>query len=153
MADDGSAQGDTWPLPKFHFSVDLGDIGTDLPFQEVTGLDAEAQVIEYRAGNSKAYSTIKMPGIIKYGNVTLKKGVFAKNNKIWDWFNQRKMNLIKRQSVIIKLMDEDKTPTMTWTLTNAWPTKIVSTDLKSDGNEVAVESVELAHEGVKIENK
>ncbi|MGA2043978.1 MAG: phage tail protein [Roseiarcus sp.] len=153
MADDGSAQGSTWPLPKFYFSVDIADVGTNLPFQEVTGLDAEAQVIEYRAGNSKAFSTIKMPGIVKSGNVTLKKGVFVKDNKFWDWFNQRKMNLIKRSAITIKLLDQDANPTMTWTLTNAWPTKITSTDLKADGNEVAVETIEIAHEGVTIANK
>ncbi|MGD0720200.1 MAG: phage tail protein [Roseiarcus sp.] len=153
MADDGSAQGSTWPLPKFYFSVDIADVGTNLPFQEVTGLDTEAQVIEYRAGNSKAFSTIKMPGIVKSGNVTLKKGVFVKDNKFWDWYNQRKMNLIKRSAITIKLLDQDANPTMTWTLTNAWPTKITSTDLKADGNEVAVETIEIAHEGVTIANK
>lgn len=153
MADDGSAQGSTWPLPKFYFSVDIADVGTDLAFQEVTGLDAEAQIIEYRAGNSKAFSTIKMPGIVKSGNVTLKKGVFVKDNKFWNWFSERKLNLIKRRAITIKLLDQDANPTMTWTLTNAWPTKITSTDLKSDGNEVAVESIEIAHEGVTIANK
>jgi phage tail-like protein len=153
MPDDGSKQGGTWPLPKFYFSVDIADVGTNLAFQEVTGLDAEAQVIEYRAGNSKSFSTVKMPGIVKYGNVTLKKGVFVKDNKFWSWFAERKLNLIKRRSVTIKLMDQDGNPTMTWTLTNAWPTKITSTDLKSDGNEVAVESIEIAHEGVTIQNK
>ena len=153
MADDGSAQGSTWPLPKFYFSVDIADVGTNLPFQEVTGLDTEAQVIEYRAGNSKAFSTIKMPGIVKSGNVTLKKGVFVKDNKFWDWYNQRKMNLIKRSAITSKLLDQDANPTMTWTLTNAWPTKITSTDLKADGNEVAVETIEIAHEGVTIANK
>lgn len=153
MADDGSAQGSTWPLPKFYFSVDIADVGTDLAFQEVTGLDAEAQIIEYRAGNSKAFSTVKMPGIVKSGNVTLKKGVFVKDNKFWNWFSERKLNLIKRRAITIKLLDQDANPTMTWTLTNAWPTKITSTDLKSDGNEVAVESIEIAHEGVTIANK
>jgi len=153
MADDGSKQGSTWPLPKFYFSVDISDVGTNLAFQEVTGLDAEAQAIEYRAGNSSAFSTIKMPGIVKYGNVTLKKGVFVKDNKFWAWFNERKLNLIKRRTITIKLMDQDGKPTMTWTLTNAWPTKITSTDLKSDGNEVAVESIEIAHEGVTIANE
>ena len=152
MADDGSAQGNTWPLPKFYFSVDIDGVGTNLPFQEVSGLDAEAQVIEYRAGNSKSFSTIKMPGIVKSGNVTLKKGVFVKDNKFWDWFNQIKMNTIKRVPVTISLLDEAGKPTMVWTLANAWPAKITGTDMKSDGNEVAVESIEIAHEGLTIAN-
>lgn len=149
---DGSKQDNVWPLPKFHFTVDIKDVGTDLPFQEVTGLDTSAEVIEYRAGNSKNFSALKMPGIVKFGNVTLKKGVFAKDNKFWDWYASRKMNTQKRTTVTIKLLDENAAPTMSWVLANAWPTKITSTDLKSDGNDVAVESIEIAHEGVTIAN-
>ncbi len=148
----GESQDNVWPLPKFYFSVDITDVGDDLPFQEVSGLDTEAQPIEYRAGNNKVWSTIKMPGLVKSSNVTLKKGVFAKDNKFWDWYEQIKLNTIKRQTVTIKLLDEEGNPTMVWTLANAWPTKITGTDLKGDGNEVAVETLELAHEGVKIEN-
>ncbi len=148
----GEKQDNVWPLPKFYFSVDITDVGDDLPFQEVSGLDTESQPIEYRAGNSKVWSTIKMPGMVKTGNVTLKKGVFVKDNKFWDWYEQIKLNTIKRQTVTIKLLDEGGNPTMVWTLANAWPTKITGTDLKSDGNEVAVETLEIAHEGLKIEN-
>lgn len=152
MADDGSKQSATWPLPKFYFKVDIGD-QKDVPFQEVSGLDTETQPIEYRAGNSKEFSTVKMPGIKKTGNVTLKKGVFAKDNKFWDWYNQIKLNTIKRVTVTIQLCDEAGSPTMVWTLANAWPTKITGTDMKSDGNEVAVETLEVAHEGLTIANK
>ncbi len=148
----GDKQDNVWPLPKFYFSVDLGSGGGVVSFQEVSGLDVEAQIIEYRHGDNKVHSTIKMPGIKKYGNVTLKKGVFAKDNKFWDWLNKIKLNTIERTTVTIKLLDESGSETMTWTLSNAWPTKITSTDLKSDGNEVAVETIELAHEGVVIAN-
>ncbi|MGH9561712.1 MAG: phage tail protein [Terracidiphilus sp.] len=151
MADDGSKQGTTWPLPKFYFKVDIGD-QKDVPFQEISGLDTETQPIEYRAGNSKEFSTLKMPGIKKTGNVTLKKGVFAKDNKFWDWYNQIKLNTIKRVTVTIQLCDEAGSPTMVWTLANAWPTKITGTDMKSDGNEVAVETLEVAHEGLTVAN-
>lgn len=148
----GEAQENVWPLPKFYFSVDIPDVGNDLAFQEVSGLDTETNVPEYQAGNSKAFSIIKMPGLIKTGNVTLKKGVFSKDNKFWDWYNQIKMNTIKRQTVTIKLLDQEGSPTMIWVLKNAWPTKITGTDLKSNGNEVAVETIELAHEGIEIRN-
>jgi phage tail-like protein len=146
----GEAQNNVWPLPKFYFSVTIG--GTEYPFQEVSGLETETQAIEYRHGNSKQFSTIKMPGIAKVGNVTLKKGVFVKDNNFWTWYSAIKMNTIKRVVVVVKLLDESGKPTMTWTLQNAWPTKIQSTDLKSDGNEVAVESIEFAHEGLVISN-
>jgi phage tail-like protein len=151
MADDGSAQSTTvWPMPKFHFQVKWD--AEVLSFQEVSGLDIEAQPIEYRHGDSPEFSTIKMPGIKKSGNVTMKKGVFKLDNKFWDWFNQIKMNTIKRVPVTISLLEETGAPTMVWTLANAWPTKITGTDLKSDGNEVAIESIEIAHEGITIAN-
>ena len=148
----GEKENNIWPLPKFHFSVDISGVGDDLPFQEVSGLDTETQIIEYRAGNSKLYSTIKMPGIAKVGNVTLKKGVFVKDNKFFDWYSQIKMNTIKRIPITISLLDEGGAPTMVWTLSNAWPTKITGTDLKSDANEVAIETLEIAHEGITIAN-
>lgn len=152
MADDGSAQGAVWPLPKFYFKVNLGSQDNTASFQEVSGLDTESQIIEYRHGDSKTFSTIKMPGIVKVGNVTFKKGVFVKDNNFWKWYDAIKMNTIKRETVVIQLLDQTGAPTMTWTLTNAWPTKITGTDLKSDGNEVAVETLELAHEGLTIAN-
>ncbi len=152
MADDGSAQGAIWPLTKFYFKVNLGSQDSTASFQEVSGLDTETQVVEYRHGDSKTFSTIKMPGIAKFGNVTLKKGIFVKDNNFWKWYDAIKMNTIKRETVVIQLLDQTGAPTMTWTLTNAWPTKITGTDLKSDGNEVAVETLELAHEGLTIAN-
>lgn len=152
MADDGSAQSTTlWPLPKFYFEVKIG--GDVIPFQEVSGLELEAQVIEYRHGDSKSHSTIKMPGIKKSGNVTMKKGMLKSDSRLFTWFSEIKLNTIARKTVTISLLDESDAPAMVWTLTNAWPTKIVSTDLKSDGNEVAIETVEIAHEGIAIEAK
>jgi len=145
------AQDTNWPQPKFYFMVDWGST-SNIPFQEVSGLNIEAQTIEYRHGNSPVFSEIKMPGIIKNSNVTMKKGIFANDNNFRDWYNKIKMNTIERQNVVIRLLDEAGNPAMTWTLLNAWPTKISSTDLKSDGNEVAVESIEIMHEGLIISN-
>lgn len=151
MADDGSTQSTAvWPIPNFHFQVKWDT--EVMSFQELSGLDIEAQPIEYRHGDSPEFSTIKMPGIKKSGNVTMKKGVFKSDNKFWDWFNEIKMNTIKRKPVTISLLDEAGSPTMVWTLANAWPTKISGTNLKSDGNEVAIESIEIAHEGITIAN-
>lgn len=151
MADDGSAQTQAvWPLPKFHFQVKWDD--TELAFQEVSGLDIETEVIEYRAGNSPAFTKVKMPGMIKSGNITMKKGVFVKDNAIFDWFNEIKMNTITRKALTISLLDESQTPTMVWKVQNAFPTKVQGTDLKAEGNEVAVETIEIAHEGIVIEN-
>ena len=154
MPDDGSAQSTTvWPLPAFHFQVTIG--ATDAlkgAFSEVTGLNSETQVIEYRHGNSPVYSPIKMPGITKVGNVTLKRGIFKSDNSFWDWYKSIQQNTIKRQTVVISLLDEKNATTMQWTLMNAWPTKITGADMKSDGNEIAVHSVELAFERLSMSN-
>ncbi len=147
----GEKQDNVWPLPAFYFKVEIEDIG-EIAFKEVSGLDIEAQPIEYRHGNSPQFSTIKMPGIKKSSNVSLKKGVFKSDNKFFNWFNEIKLNTIKRRAVTISLLDEAGAPTMVWKLVNAWPTKITGVSLKSDGNEPAVEQVDLAHEGITIEN-
>jgi len=123
-----------------------------MSFQEVSGLDIQSEEIKYRAGDSPNFSVIKMPGMKKFGNVTMKKGVFKSDNKFWDWFNEIKMNVIKRKAITISLLDETGGVTMVWTLANAWPTKITSTDLKSEGNEVAIETIEIVHEGLTIAN-
>ncbi len=147
----GEKQDNNWPLPKFYFMVDWGST-TNIPFQEVSGLEIEAEPLEYRHGNSKVFSKINMPGMVKNNKISMKKGVFANDNTFWDWYNKIKMNTIERQNVVIKLLDEGGNPTMTWTLNNAWPTKISSTDLKSESNEVAIESIEIMHEGLTIAN-
>jgi phage tail-like protein len=150
--DDGGKQGSAWPMPKFRFEVDLGTDLKGIAFQEVSGMDVENQVIEYRNKNSPLFSAEKMPGITKYGNVTMKRGVFVNDNSFWKWHEEITMNTVKRRTVIIRLLDENNAVTMQWTLNNAWPTKITSTDLKSDGNEVAVDTLEIAHEQLIISN-
>lgn len=143
-----SAENTTWPLPKFYFSV-TGIPGNPV-FQEVTGLDSEAQIIEYRAGNSAIFAPIKMPGLQKVGNVTMKKGIFVTDSTLWTWFSSIAMNTITRSTVVVNLHAETGAPRMIWTLNNAWPTKLTGTDLKSDGNEVAVESIEIAYETLSV---
>ena len=151
MADDGSGQStSSWPLPKFRFEVSWGD--TVMHFQEVSGLDVASQPIEYRHGDSPQFSVTKMPGIRKYSDVTMKKGFFKGDFKFWDWFNEIKMDTSKRKPVTISLLDESGAPTMVWMLSNAWPSKVSGTDLKSTGDEVAVETIVISHEGLTIVN-
>lgn len=149
---DINADSAVWPMPKFRFEVDFGTKLGKVAFQEVSGLDVESQIIEYRKSSSPLFSIEKMPGIIKYGNVTLKRGVFVNDNAFWNWRNQISMNTIERINVVIKLLDENGAVTMQWELLNAWPTKITSTDLKSDGNEVAIDTIEIAHEALIVKN-
>jgi phage tail-like protein len=139
-----------YPLPVFHFSVDWG--GTQVTFSEVTGLNIEVQPIEYRDGNNPEYSPTKMPGMKKYGNLTMKRGVFASDNEYYAWVQEITLNKVARRDIIISLLNEAHKPVMTWKVINAWPTKLTSPDLKASANEVAIESIEVAHEGIHIEN-
>ena len=139
-----------YPLVKFHFQVEWG--GTSIGFTEVSGLDVETEIVEYRQGASPEYSKIKMPGMQKFGNITLKRGTFATDNEFFNWWNSVKLNKIERRDITISLLNEEHEPVVTWKVKNAWPTKIQSTDLKADGNEVAIESMEVVHEGLTIQN-
>ena len=126
------------------------DNGVTGSFQEVTGLETETKVIEYRHGDSNVFSPIKMPGLARVGNVTLRKGILVSDLGFWNWYNQIKMNTIKRATVVVNLLDQTGAPKYAWTLQVAWPTKITGTDLKSEGNEVAVEGLEIAFETMVI---
>src|SRR3954468_6310100 len=133
-----------YPRPAFHFQVTLGS--EKVEFSEVSGLTQEVQLIEYRNGASPDYSTVKMPGLHKYNNITLKKGVMDNDNKFFEWLNTVKLNTITRKDIVISLLNEEHKPVMTWSATQAWPVKVEGPSLKANGNEVAVESIELAHE-------
>ncbi|WP_175621596.1 phage tail protein [Chryseobacterium schmidteae] len=146
--DDESVLVSTGLMPKSRFEVDLGPKLTKITFQEVTGLDVENQIIEYRT----LFSAEKMPSITKNGNITMKRGTFVNDNTFGDWHQQVMMNTIKRRTILIKLLDEKDNVTMQWTLNNAFPSKITSTDLESDGNEVVVDSIEIIHEQIIISN-
>ena len=145
----GEVQDNVWPLPKFYFSVQFGD-GISASFQEVSGLDHEAQPIDYRHGDSPSFYPIKMPGLGKVGNVTMRKGIFVSADRLIAWYNEIKMNSVKRHNVVVRLLDQSGNPTMVWTLNNAFPTKITGPDLKATGNEIAIESVELAFDSLEV---
>src|SRR3954468_18148286 len=133
-----------YPMPSFHFSVDLG--GTIINCSEVSGLNIELDVIEYRDGNSQTFSKQKMSGLKKSSDVSIKKGLFKDDKQYYTWFNTVQMNVPERKDVTISLLDEAHAPVMTWKLLNAWPKKISSPTMKSDSSEVAIESIEIAHE-------
>jgi phage tail-like protein len=140
-----------YPIPVFHFRVEWG--GTNIGFSEVSGLNIETQVIEYRDGLSPDFSTVKMPGMQKYANITLKRGIVATDNEFFDWWNTHQLNQIERRDITISLLNENHEPVITWKVRNAFPVKVEGPGIKATGNEVAIESLEIAHEGISIENE
>jgi phage tail-like protein len=142
---------DIYPLPVFHFVVEWG--GVRIGFSEVSGLTQEVLPIEYRDGASPEYSSIKMPGLKKYSNITLKRGVVAADNDFFKWLNTIKLNKVERRDVLVSLLNEEHEPVMSWFVQNAFPVRVVGPGLRASGNEVAIESIELAHEGLKVQNE
>ena len=139
-----------YPLPVFHFRVEWG--GTRIGFSEVSGLTQEIQAIEYRDGSFPEYSSIKMPGLRKYNNITLKLGVIKADNDFFKWLSTVKLNTIERRDITISLLNESHDPVMVWKVLNAFPVKVEGPQLKAAGNEVAIESIEVAHEGLEVDN-
>jgi len=112
-----------YPLPKFHFQVQWG--GTKIGFTEVTGLEVTTEKIEYRDGASKEY---------------------------YAWWNTVTLNTIERRDITISLLNEAHQPVVVWKVKKAWPTKVTSTDLNASGNETAIETLVLTHEGLTMEH-
>lgn len=138
-----------YPVSVFHFQVEWG--GTRIGFTEVSGLTVELQSIDYREGNASEYQVTKMPGIPQYSNITLKRGIFRGDNEFFQWLNTVSMNQIDRRDLTISLLNEEHEPVTVWKVKEAWPCKVDGPSLNSTGNEVAVETIELCHEGLTIE--
>ncbi len=139
-----------YPLPAFHFTVEWG--GERAGFTEISGLNQELQVIEYREGSSPEYAAIKMPGMPKLSDITCKRGIVASDNEFFDWLSTVRMNKIDRRDLVISLLDEEHQPVMVWKVQSAFPIKIEGPALKSTGNEAAIEGITLAHAGVQVQN-
>ncbi len=140
---------ESYPVSAFHFQVEWG--GTRIGFTEVSGLTVELQSIDYREGNAKEYQVTKMPGIPQYSNITLKRGMYRADNEFYQWLNTVSLNQIERRDLTISLLNEEHEPITVWKVKAAWACKVEGPSLNSTGNEVAVESIELSHEGLTIE--
>jgi phage tail-like protein len=150
--DDGSVlEKASWPQVKFSFGLDLGD-GRLLHFAAITGLGVETQVTDYRGGEAASVPPRRIPGQPKFGAVTLLKGLLPSDAILWEWLEAGRRNARQPRTVLIHLCDESGAPAMTYTLAKALPVRIGRTQRSADGAEVAVESLDLAHEGFTLAN-
>jgi phage tail-like protein len=139
-----------YPLQRFHFQVDWGK-DVKMSFTEITGLSMEREKIEYRHSDSKDFNKIAMPGLVKNNNITFKRGKFEGDFDFNIWFDDVSNDRVNgRRDVIIRLLNEKHLPVAAWSATRCFPTKVMAPDLKSDANEIGIESMEVAHEGLKI---
>jgi phage tail-like protein len=142
-----------YPMTTLHFTVSWGDRQQTSSFSEVSGLTMEAEVVEYRGGADAQLSTRKQPGLKKFSNVTLKRGIAPAEagNGLFEWYNTIAAGAVTRRPVTVSLLNETRDPVMTWKIKEAWPVKLEGPGLKSTGTDVAIESVEFACEGIEIE--
>jgi phage tail-like protein len=139
----------TDPYRGFNFRVEI-DNTSIAAFSEVSGLTAEGDPVEYRAGTDAANTVRKLVGLRKYANITLKRG-YLQDNALWQWYQNIADGVNDRRSGTIVLMDEAGHDVMRWNFENAWINKIEGPALKASGNEVAIESAELCHEGLRLD--
>jgi phage tail-like protein len=143
------------PYTQFNFLVDLGDGNTDGPsagFQEVSGLGMEVTVAEYRNGNSKENSAIKITGLSKATDVTMKRGIIGSLN-LYQWLDQiRNGDQGALRTVTVQLQSEDHTSVVqTWKLLRARIIKLTSGPLNARGADVAMEEMVLGYERLEME--
>ena len=129
---------------RFRLEIDGLDAGS---FSEVSGFDATMDVVEYRAGDDPAITPTKLPGLIKYGNITLKWGA-AETMVLYDWLIDITEGTIEKKTVTLTALDEEGSPAASWRCINAWPMKYTAPDFNGTSSEIAIETIELAHEGL-----
>ena len=130
---------------RFRFKVEIDGLEAG-GFSEVTGFDASIDVMEYREGDM-VQTPMKMPGLKKYGNITLRKGL-ADTTVLYDWITAGIEGVVERKTLTITLLDQTESPVASWQIINAWPVKYTGPDFNATSSEVAIETLEVAHEGM-----
>jgi phage tail-like protein len=136
------------PYRSFKFRVSIGGIQR-AGFREVSGLDAATDTIDYREGDDKTLTIHKLPGLKKFSNLTFKRGI-TDDMELWNWRKKVMDGKIKecRQNGSIILMDDEGNDVAQWDFVDAWPTKWTGPSFNSTANEVAIDTLEVVHEGL-----
>lgn len=134
------------PYRNFRYRVEIDGLDAG-GFSEVSGFDAAFDVVEYRQGDDPAITPRKLPGLIKYGNITLKWGA-CENMVLYNWLMDINAGTIEQKTLTITSLTEDGSPAASWRVINAWPIKYTAPDFNATASEVAIESIEMVHEGL-----
>lgn len=137
------------PFRTFNFRLEIDGL-TVGSFRECSGLAADGNAVEYREGTDIPRSVRKLIGLQTYSNITLKRG-YTTNPELWNWYRNIVNGVPDRRHGSVILMDEQRKDVMRWSVENMWIKKIEAPSFNATANEVAVESVELVHEGLMLE--
>jgi phage tail-like protein len=136
------------PFRSFNFAVEIDGIAR-AGFRECSGLDASQDPIEYREG-TYGLTASKLPGLNKFSNITLKWGM-TDDHELWDWRKKAMTGKVERKNGSIVLLDDTGAEKKRWNFREAWPTKWTGPGFNATGNEVAIETLEIAHEGLELQ--
>ncbi len=136
------------PYGAFNFIVEIDGIAV-AGFSECSGLAAETAVIEYREGN-EPMRVRKLAGLTKFTAITLKRGITG-NRDLWNWHKNITNGATDRRNGSIVLLGNDRSPVARWNFSDGWPAKWEGPHLKAKGNEIAIETLEIEHEGLEYE--
>jgi phage tail-like protein len=137
----------TDPFSQFNFTVEIDGV-TQGGFSEVSGLTMDTNIIEYREGD-EVTTVRKLPGLMKYNNIVLKHGII--DTTLYTWRKKVIDGQTQRATGAIVLLDEARKPALRWTFTQGWPSKLEGPALNAKTSEAAVETMEIAHEGLTLE--
>lgn len=144
-----------YPLTAYNYKVEIG--GKTIGFSEVSGLTISHETAKYAespsAGGPPGPRWMYMPAQENPATITLKKGVIPAVSKevFFDWINSIQVNVVEKRDILVRLCDEEGVPVLSWKVINAFPTKLDGPSFSASSNEVAVESLELMADGVRIE--
>jgi phage tail-like protein len=136
------------PYASFNFRVEIEGV-TAAGFSECHGLEASVDVIEYREGNDRINSARKLPGLVRYPHIILKRGL-TQDKSLWQWFQSVVNGEVQRSNGSIVLMDAAHNEVMRWNFTAGWPSKWAGPPLNAKNNEIAIETLEIQHEGLEL---
>jgi len=141
---------DTAPYRNFNFGVEIDGIG-EIHFSEAVIPELRIELVEYREGADKTSTSRKLPGRVVVGNVVLRRGI-DHNLALWNWFKAVRDGNLDRRTVVITLLDAERVAVRRWTIARAFPVTFEFGPLRARGNEVVIETLELACEGVDVED-
>jgi phage tail-like protein len=136
------------PYLAQNFAVEIDGV-TVASFAEVSGLEVTIDAVEYRNG-SEDITVRKLPGLAKYANITLKRGIVG-DLSLWQWLSSIRQGEVQRRDGIIVLLNERREPVLRIRFRRGWVCKWEGPTLNAGSNDVAMETLEICHEGLDIE--
>lgn len=133
-----------------HFTVEWG--GTRIGCTQVSGLEIAYDVVSLREGSSPEYGDRKLPGRPRYANIVLTRDLRPGDNEFFEWLNTISLDTVERRDLMISLLNEEHEPTVVWKVRRAWPVRLTGPTLDATGRKPAMETLELAHEGLTVES-